>query len=133
VPFETVDRENIRQMVYEFYSLVLKDEILRPYFTRALGDDMDGGKWHEHLYRLDEFWMLLMGQPSAYQGDPTPAHAFIGKLTPESFERWLELFHGVVYRLFVPEIADKLYKKAQIVATQLRQNLGVDDEDDDDW
>jgi hemoglobin len=132
VPFETVDRDNIRRMVYEFYSLVLKDEILGPFFTRALGDDMEGGKWHEHLYRLDEFWMLLMGHASSYQGDPTPAHAFIGHLTPESFERWLELFHGVVYRLFVQEIADKLYKKAEIVAAQLRANLGVDD-DDDDW
>ena len=72
-----------------------------------------------------------MGQPSSYQGDPTPAHAFIGQLTPESFERWLELFKGVVERLYVRDIADKFYKKAEIVAMQLRENLGVDD--DDEW
>ena len=131
--YDTVDRENIREMVYEFYSLVLDDEILAPFFIKALGDDMSGGKWHEHLHRLDEFWLLLMGQVSTYQGDPTPAHAFIGKMTPESFERWLELFGGVVNRLYVPEIAGKLHKKAQIVAAQLRENLGVDDDDDDDW
>jgi truncated hemoglobin YjbI len=119
-------------MVHEFYSLVLEDEILAPFFIKALGDDMSGGKWHEHLHRLDEFWLLLMGHVSTYQGDPTPAHAFIGQMTPESFERWLELFHGVVNRLYIPEIADKLHKKAQIVAAQLRENLGVDD-DDDDW
>jgi len=129
VPFETVDRENVRQMVYEFYSLVLKDEILGPIFIRVLGDDMSGGKWHEHLHRLDSFWLLMMGKPSAYQGDPTPAHAFIADLTPESFDRWLELFHSVVHRLYVQKIADKLDKKAQIVATQLRENLGIDDED----
>jgi len=130
MPYETVDRENIRQMVSEFYSLVLEDDILSPFFIKALGDDMQGGKWHEHLHRLDEFWLLLMELPSSYKGDPTPAHAFIGQLTPESFERWLELFEGVVHRLYVQEIADKLYKKAEIVAKQLRENLGVDD---DDW
>lgn len=132
MPYETVDRENIREMVHAFYSLVLKDDILGPIFTRVLGDDMQNGKWHEHLHRLDAFWLLLMGHVSSYQGDPTPAHAFIGPLTPESFERWLELFHGVVHRLYVPEVAEKLDKKAQIVAAQLRENLGVDD-DEDDW
>lgn len=131
--YEIVERENIREMVYAFYSLVLKDDILGPIFTRVLGEDMEGGKWREHLYRLDEFWLLLMGHASSYKGDPTPAHAFIGHLTPESFERWLELFHGVVHRLYVPDIADKLYSKAQIVAVQLRENLGVDDDEDDDW
>lgn len=133
MPHEFVDRENIREMVYAFYSLVLKDDILGSIFTRVLGEDISGGKWHEHLHRLDAFWLLLMGEASSYQGDPTPAHAFIGPLTPESFERWLELFHGVVQEHYVPEVADKLDKKAQIVAAQLRENLGVDDDDDDDW
>jgi len=132
MPHEFVDRENIREMVYAFYSLVLKDDILGPIFTRVLGDDMAGGKWHEHLHRLDAFWLLLMGHASLYQGDPTPAHAFIGGLTPESFERWLELFHGVVHTHYVPEVADKLDKKAHIVAVQLRENLGIDD-NEDDW
>lgn len=131
MPYETVDRDNIREMVYEFYGLVLKDDILGPIFIRVLGDDMEGGKWREHLHRLDEFWLLLMGKPSSYKGDPTPAHAFIGGLTPESFDRWLALFQGVVSRLYVQEISDKLYKKAQMVAVQLRENLGVDD--DDEW
>lgn len=133
MPFDTVTHETIRAMVKEFYSLVLKDEILGPIFVKALGSDMNNGKWHEHLQRLDSFWLQLMGKVSSYQGDPTPAHAFLGPLTPESFERWLELFKGVVGRMFTEEIATKLYRKADIVATQLRENLGVDDDDDDDW
>lgn len=133
MPIDEVNHDTIRQMVYEFYSLVLKDEMLGPMFIRVLGNDMNGGKWHEHLHRLDSFWLLLMGEVSSYQGDPTPAHAFIGPLTPESFERWLEIFKGVVFRMFVEEIAAKLYRKAEIVAAQLRENLGVDDDEDDDW
>lgn len=131
--YEMIDRDNIREMVYEFYSLVLKDERLAPIFNRVLGDNLGNGKWHEHLERLDAFWLLVMGYPSDYKGDPTPAHAFIGPLAPEDFERWLELFEGVVHRLYVPEIARKLYRKAQIVAAQLRENLGVDDDEDDDF
>ncbi len=131
--YDVVDRESVREMVYDFYSLVLKDELLGPMFTRVLGEDIDGGKWHEHLHRLDEFWLLMMTGFSTYQGDPTPAHAFIGQLTPESFDRWLEIFKGVVESKFTPEIAEKFYKKAQIVAAQLRENLGVDDDEDDDW
>jgi hemoglobin len=131
MPYETADRETIHAMVLEFYALVLKDDILGPIFTRVLGEDMERGKWREHLYRLDEFWILLMGGVSSYKGDPTPAHAFIGGLTPESFDRWLQLFKQVVDRLFVEEIAQRFYKKAEIVAVQLRENLGVDDEDDE--
>lgn len=128
---EHVDRENIHAMVHSFYSIVLKDDLLGPIFTRVLGTNMNEGKWHEHLHRLDEFWLLLMGEPSSYKGDPTPAHAFIGTLTPESFDRWLELFKRVTSEHFEPKLAEKLYEKASIVATQLRENLGVDDDDDE--
>lgn len=127
----TVDRENIHEMVQSFYSVVLDDALLGPIFTRVLGANMQEGKWHEHLHRLDEFWLLLMGERSTYRGDPTPAHAFIGALTPENFDRWLELFHTVTNQHYTPDIAEKFYAKAQIVATQLRENLGVDDDEDD--
>ena len=133
MPYDTVDRDKIEQMVREFYDLVLKDDILGPIFTKSLGDDLNGGKWHEHLNTLASFWLLMMTGISRYQGDPFPPHAFLGPLSPESFDRWLELFKGVVYRLFVQEIADSFYRKAEILAKQFRENLGVDDDDEDDW
>jgi len=132
MPYDTVDRENIQEMVREFYDLVLKDDILGPIFTKSLGDDLSGGKWHEHLNTLASFWLLMMTGVSRYQGDPFPPHAFLGPLTAESFDRWLELFEGVVNRLFVPEIASSFYKKADILAKQFRYNLSIDD-DEDDW
>jgi len=130
MPYDTVDRGKIEQMVREFYTVVLKDDILSPFFINALGDDLKNGKWYEHLNTLVNFWMLMMEGEKNYWGDPFPPHAFLGPLSPETFERWLELFHEVVYRLFVPEIADKFYKKAVILAEQFQENLS--DEDDDD-
>lgn len=131
MPYDTVDRGKIEQMVREFYTVVLKDDILSPFFIKALGNDLKNGKWHEHLNTLVNFWMLMMEGEKNYWGDPFPPHAFIGPLSRETFERWLELFHEVVYRLFVPEIAAKFYKKAEILSEQFIENLS-DDEDEDD-
>lgn len=129
---EIVDRVTINQMVREFYATVLKDDLLSPFFTKALGDDLKNGKWHEHLHTLDNFWLLMMTGKKGYGGDPFPPHAFLGPLSEETFERWLKLFKETVSRLFIPEIADKFYLKAQKLAEIFMENLGVHDDDDDD-
>lgn len=131
MPYDTLDRDTIRFMVKDFYSIILKDDSLGPFFTKALGKDLSMGKWPEHFQTLEDFWVLMMMGKSGYNGDPFPPHAFLGPLSRENFEHWLELFHEVVYRLFVQNIADKFYKKAQILAEQFIDNLGIDDEDDD--
>lgn len=131
MPYDTVDRGKIETMVQEFYELVLKDDLLSPFFINALGDDLKNGKWHEHLNTLTNFWMLMMEGEKNYWGDPFPPHAFLGPLSPETFERWLKLFKETVNRLFTPEIADRFYKKADVLAGQFQYNLSDDDEDDD--
>jgi truncated hemoglobin YjbI len=50
----------------------------------------------------------------------------------EPFERWLKLFKEATDKYFVPELAEKFYKKADILAEQFIENLGIDD-DDEDW
>lgn len=129
--YETVDRAKIEEMVQRFYANVLKDDILSPYFTKALGSDLDSGKWHEHLNTLIGFWLLMMNAESGYRGDPFPPHAFLGQMYRETFERWLLLFKEVVESMFIPEIAQKFYKKADILAEQFIDNLGIDDEEED--
>lgn len=132
MPYDTVDRENIHAMVHEFYGIVLKDERLAPFFIKALGEDLNGGKWHEHLHTLDSFWLLMMTGISGYSGNPFPPHAFLGQLSVEDFDRWLELFKEVVNRFYVPEIADRFYQKGEVLALQFIDNLGLNDEDEDD-
>lgn len=130
---EVVDRVNINEMVRKFYAKVLDDELLSPFFRKALGDDLKNGKWHEHLHTLDNFWMLMMTGKRGYGGDPFPPHAFLGPLTPETFERWLKLFRETLDTLYVKEIADKFYSKANILAEQFMDNLGMNDDDEDDY
>lgn len=132
MPYDTLDRGKIEDLVHEFYTAVLKDELLSPFFIRALGADLKNGKWHEHLNTLVNFWMLMMAGEKNYWGDPFPPHAFLGPLTRESFERWLLLFRETLDNLFVPELADKFYKKADILAEQFIDNLDIDNDEDDD-
>lgn len=132
MPYDTIDRGKVEELVRKFYASVLEDEMLAPFFIKALGDDLKNGKWHEHLNTLYNFWMLMMTGKSSYGGHPYPPHAFIGPLTRENFERWLALFRETLDELFIPEIADKFYKKADVLAEQFMDNLGVNDEDDDD-
>jgi len=132
MPYDTVDRGKIEEMVREFYTIILKDDLVGPYFIKALGDDLDNGKWYEHLNTLYDFWLLMMTGKFGYGGHPFPPHAFLGPLYPETFERWLKIFNEVVHRFFVPEIADKFYKKADVLAEQFMDNLGFNDDEDDD-
>lgn len=128
--YETVDRENVDQMVREFYTLVIQDEMVGPYFTKKLGEHLNTGKWPEHISTLDNFWLLMMNGQSGYRGNPFPPHAFIGKLYRETFERWLKLFHETVYRLYIPEIAGKFYEKAQVLAEIFIDNLDIDNDEE---
>jgi len=75
---------------------------------------------------------MMMNGEKNYGGDPLPAHAFLGQLTPEAFERWLELFGQTLERLFVPEIADRFYKKSEVIADQIMQFLEIGEYDEDE-
>lgn len=131
MPYNTVDRGKIEEMVRQFYTTVLKDDLLAPIFIKSLGDDLNNGKWHEHLNTLYKFWDLMMTGKRGYGGDPFPPHAFMGPLNREHFTRWLELFKETVNELFTLEISNKFYAKADRLAEQFINNLGIDDEDED--
>lgn len=131
-----VDLESIETMVRAFYATLIKDELVGPFFIKALGEDLNNGKWSEHYGTLDSFWLLMMTGEKGYMGDPYMVHAFIGKLSVEVFDRWLELFHKQVHSQFTPEIADRFYTKSQTIARRFMQGLEIGEfatEDDDDY
>ena len=128
---DTVDRPAVEKMVRKFYGEILKDDIVGPYFIKALGDDLNNAKWYEHLSTLYNFWLAMMNGERNYNGDPFPPHAFIGQLYPETFERWLKLFKETVNEMFTPEIASKFYRTGEILANRFMDYLDVGEEDDD--
>ena len=126
---DTVDRATVTKMLRQFYKTLLEDELVSPYFIRALGEDLEGGKWRDHLTTLDNFWLKMMTGKGAYGGHPFPPHAFLGEMYPETFACWLKHFKIATNQFFTPEIADKFYKKSEILAAQFMDNLDIGAED----
>ena len=124
----TIDRETVNKMVRQFYKTLLEDDLVSPYFIRALGDNLENEKWRDHLTTLDNFWLLMMTGKGGYGGHPFPPHAFIGEMYPETFARWLKLFNIAVHEFFVPQIAEKFYKKSEVLAAQFMDNLDIEEE-----
>lgn len=129
--YDTVDRANVEKMVHTFYAMIVEDDLVGPYFTRALGSDLKNDKWYEHYRTLEKFWLMLMNGEPGYTGDPFGPHAFLGELSPETFERWLKLFDAHVNTYYTPEIAAKFYKKAEILANQFMERLAITGEEED--
>ena len=67
MPYDTVDRGKIEVLVREFYTTVLKDDLLSPIFVKSLVNDFNNGKWYEPLNTLYNFWMQMMTGESPYQ------------------------------------------------------------------
>jgi len=123
-----VDRGNVESMVRSFYAMIVKDDLVGPFFIKALGDDLKNDKWYEHHRTLNNFWLMMMTGEKGYTGDPFLPHVFIGELTEETFTRWLELFNKHIHEHYVPEIAEKFNKKAEILAKKFMQGLEIGDE-----
>ena len=105
--------------------MLIKDDIVGAFFIKALGDDLNNDKWQEHYKTLDNFWLMLMTGEKGYKADPFLPHVSIGQLYEETFERWLELFNKHVHQHYIPEIAKKFNKKAEILAKKFMQGLEI--------
>ncbi len=127
---QTVDRQTVHKMIHHFYAKLLEDKLVGHYFINSLGDNLENERWKDHLTTLDNFWLKMMTGKGAYGGHPFPPHAFLGEMYIETFERWLELFKEALNQFFIPKIADKFYKKSEILAAQFMYNLDIGNEED---
>lgn len=120
-----VNRTNIEKMVRTFYAMLIKDDIVGPFFIKTLGTDLKNDKWNEHYIVLDNFWLMLMTGEKSYKGDPFLPHVSIGQLNEETFDRWLELFNKHVHQHYVSDIAKKFNQRAEILAKKFMQGLEI--------
>jgi len=94
-----------------FYDRVIEDEVLAPYFTGELGDDLAGEDWQEHVELLADFWLAKILGEKTYGGNFIGAHAKMPHIKRETFERWLELFDVTAHEVYTPEIAEIFMQK----------------------
>jgi hemoglobin len=113
-----IDEPGLERLVAEFYARVRADEALGPVFNDAVED------WPEHLGKLAAFWSSVMTSSGRYKGQPVPAHMrHRTRISPELFDRWLELWRQTTDELMAPVAAEALQAKAKRIAESLQLAL----------
>jgi len=120
-----ITKENITLLVNRFYTKVMQDEVLSPFFIEKLGDDMNSGLWKAHLTLIGDFWSSIALGERNYQGSPFAPHRLIEGIHADAFSQWLVLFFETLDNLFVPHIANQFKERATIIAGNFMRNLGL--------
>ncbi len=121
----TITRENIETMVMNFYTRVMKDDIVGPFFVAKLGDDMNNEHWRSHLKLLIDFWASIALGDTSYRGNPFAPHMYLGELKRETFAQWLTLFYATLDEVYAPQIAEQFKERSSIIAGNFMRNLGI--------
>lgn len=123
--YDKLTKENINKMVIRFYSTVIKDDIVGPFFIQKLGDKMSNYLWKTHLELLTNFWSSIALGDRTYNGNPFAPHLQLKGLQRETFEQWLKLFYETQDKTFTPEIADFFKQRSTIIAGNFMRNLNL--------
>lgn len=113
--YDTINRDNVKELVDQFYNHVRTDDLLGPVFLKALGRD-----WTAHLERLSEFWSTIVLGTRSFHGNVYATHMKLNGIEPTHFQRWLALFEQTANQLFEPEQACKFIVMARRVASSLQ-------------
>ncbi len=117
--------KNIRIFVIDFYTRILKDDIVGPFFIDILGDDIENKKWQEHIDILCEFWSAMILKEGDYFGSPFAPHATMKGLQRETFTRWLEILDECVSEMYDENCANQYKDIGQIISENFMARLGL--------
>jgi len=112
-------------MVITFYTKVLEDELVGPFFIERLGDDLMNSTWAPHLDLLTDFWASFTIGDTNYRGNPFGPHVDMKGLTRETFQQWLRLFFTTLDEVYEPHVGEQLKQRSEIIASNFMRNLGL--------
>ncbi len=114
------NREDIDDLMREFYAKAVADEVIGYIFTDVAKLDLE-----HHLPIIGDFWEELLFQTGSYSKhgrNPLQIHGELNEKEPlrqAHFVRWLKLFTATVDEMFEGERADFLKQRAQAIANQM--------------
>ena len=120
-----ITKENINKMVIRFYTKILNDDIVGPFFIAKLGNDLNNEFWKPHIELLTNFWASIALGYQNYRGNPFAPHLQIGGLERATFEQWLKLFFETLDSIYEPHIADLFKQRSTIIAGNFMRNLSI--------
>ena len=120
-------REDLHQILRDFYSRLLSDSNLHPYFEKF----RDQVVLEEHLKDLTDFWEGALFYRGGYKKNVIEIHRKIDateKLKKQHFEVWLFHFEKAVDKFFSGENCGTLKSRARSIATVMQIKFQEGDE-----
>ncbi|MCR9174264.1 MAG: group III truncated hemoglobin [bacterium] len=108
-------KDDVEFLVNSFYTNVLKDEVLAPFFTKL---DFD-----RHLPRMIHFWSFVLLDEPGYTTDVTKTHINM-PLKKEHFDRWIQLFNETTDAHFSGGNAEKAKQRAFLIRWTIESKMG---------
>ncbi len=105
---------DVQFLVEVFYSKVLKDVSLIPFFKHL--------DFEEHLPRMIHFWSFVLLDEPGYTTNVVEKHLNM-PLEPIHFQRWLALFNETIDELFDGEKVEVAKQRAAIIAWTIESKL----------
>ena len=105
--------EDVALLVNSFYDKVQKDDVIGYFFSEVAKVN-----WDEHLPHMIQFWETVLLGKATFEGWPMRTHLVLSqkeRLMPNHFERWMELWFGIVDNNFEGEIATEAKNRAKIM------------------
>jgi len=119
----TINTETIEKMVRTFYPMILKDDLVGPFFIDRLGDDITSNVWEEHLILLSNFWASVALGDTNYTGHPMAPHFEMKGISRKAFEQWLNLFGEAIDKVYTPERGEYFKTRSADIAENFMRNL----------
>ena len=116
-------REDLLNLVTEFYKKLLADSSISHFFTTVTHLDLD-----KHLPVLADFWEMILFQTGTYQNHPMAVHIQLHQKSPiekHHFDTWLRYFTETVNELFEGANAENAKQRATSIAGIMQAKVGA--------
>ncbi|MFM9004731.1 MAG: group III truncated hemoglobin, partial [Flavobacteriales bacterium] len=107
MPRDISSRHDIESLVDVFYSAVLKDAVLAPFFMHI--------DFEHHKPRMVHFWSFVLLDEPGYTTNIVDKHAHM-PLTAEAMQHWVNLFETSVRAEFSGPNAEQAILRAKTIA-----------------
>jgi len=109
-------REDIELLVQTFYSKVMQDAILAPFFKKL--------NFSVHLPKMVDFWCFVLIGEIGYTTNVIEKHLNM-QLQKEHFDHWINLFNQTLDELFAGENVEIAKQRALVIAWTTKSKLNL--------
>ena len=107
-------REDVIQLVDDFYGKVIHDETIGPFFAAI--------NFEHHKPLMVDFWCFVLLDHTGYKTDVTQKHMHM-RLEEKHFQKWLALFEETVDELFEGDRAVLAKQRANVVGWSIQSKI----------